>query len=74
MVPNAELTRIIEEWIDEDTGVKHRQVSKEYTDKPIKLGSINKPQNEDIINIKITIPKNIDTSSGAIDISKLFKF
>ena len=67
----AQVTRVIDEWIDEETGIKHRQVSKNLTDEPIELGSINKPQNTDIINITITVPRKLK-GSGMIDFSKLF--
>ena len=66
----VEITRVIDEWVDQD-GVKHRKLSKEINNdnKPINLGSIKKPHDPSIINIKITIPKAVQKK----DISDFFQ-
>lgn len=52
-----QITRLVEERVDEE-GVKHRRVSKELLEKPLELGSLMKPKNKDIIDIKINVPRN----------------
>jgi len=55
---NTEVKRATREWIDSD-GVKHIVTEEEQVFEPIELGSIKEPKNSNIINIKISVPKDI---------------
>ncbi|GAF77098.1 unnamed protein product, partial [marine sediment metagenome] len=45
---------------------------KNIIDKPLELGSINKPINSDVVSITINIPKRGQHRVGFIDFSNLF--
>jgi len=64
------ITRVVQEFTDQ-FGRKVRRITKEITDKPLQLGSINKPINDDIINVEIVVPKRIQEKDKFINFKGL---
>ena len=69
----TEATRVVDEWTDIN-GRKHRVVEREQVAEPLDLGSINNPKNTDVVEIKMTIPKDLvkQIDKYRVDFSKMF--
>ena len=50
-----EIMRVVEEGVDK-FGKKFKKVRREILDRPLEMGSINKPLNADVLSFKIEVP------------------
>ena len=73
--PNSRVLteKTIDEWIDPN-GQKFRKTAWEEQTKPLNLGSLAKPQNEHILNIKIEVDSEKKMGDNPLgDVFRMFK-
>lgn len=62
------VAKVLDEWVDEETGKLHRKIAWELLTKEISLGSIKNP-NKDIVAIKFEVPRE----ESSFDLGSLFR-
>ena len=69
----TEATRVVDEWTDV-SGRKHRVIEREQIAEPLDIGSVKNPKNSDVIEIKMSVPKDLvkQIDEHKIDFFKMF--